>query len=103
MSAEQADAAALRMRDVDGQFFGIGAAIPGLAERAGTTPGEMARRIASLPDDQMHDLVKDAIHEVQDNGEDVRKAQEDGRSDTQYRIDAASLDAFFGRWSHLIG
>lgn len=68
------ESAAERLRDVDGDFEGMARSLPALADAAGTTPREVLRTVANLPDDQLEDFVKSAL-DIPHNAEDIQEAR----------------------------
>jgi hypothetical protein len=104
LSADEARTASHQLRDVDGEFFGVGPHIARLAERAGVPPGELLTRVVRLPEARLHAFVKDSLA-ADDNGDDVRDAEAaraDGdkkRAVPTFRVDADDLDALWARWA----
>ncbi len=85
------ESAAGRLRDVDGDFEGMARTLPALAEAAGTTPREVLNTIATLPDDQLEDFVKDAL-DIPHNADDIKEAREKAAEGEDVDVPAFAID-----------
>jgi hypothetical protein len=107
LSEEQADKASYRLRDVNGDFFGAGNSLRGIAAKTGESPQQVLAKVANLDDDRLHDFVKQSL-EIKDNGEAIRDAEQkvsEGKAAASsipaYALDDAGLDALVATYLSL--
>ncbi len=90
MSAEQAEKASYRLRDVNSDFFGAGNSFAAVAAKTGQSPQQVLAKVANLDDDRLHDFVKKSL-DINDNGDDVREAE---KRVSEGKAAASSIPAF---------
>ena len=105
LSPEQAERASFRLRDVNGDFFGVGRSLQQIAQRTGESPQTVLQKVASLDDQRLHDFVKKSL-DIGDNGDDVRDA-ENRRSEgndvkvPEFKLDEAQFAQFLAMYLQL--
>ena len=94
--------AAYRLRDVDGDFEGVGPIFGPVAEKLGMTPREVLQRFSALSDDDRIDFAKEA-QDVDTNSDDRQEASENGEAPPALVFDDGDLQSFTDNWRERLG
>jgi hypothetical protein len=91
MTPEQAKRASFRLRDVNGDFFGVGRSLQQIAARTGESPQAVLQKVARQDDERLHDFVKKSLS-IDDNGEAVRDAEKRRSEGEKVKVPEFKLD-----------